>query len=76
MVSLVSVNWDVQRYADYITPNQSGRGQRAEAKLSLRFPVNSGDDRALWEKPGVIVDRHGHILVWHLPDALTRRRQV
>lgn len=75
-VSLDRLEWDIDRYCDYLTKHQSGGNNAAEAELETRFkpiPKQSGSTPLL-DVPGVLTDRHGVALVWHLPGLITEAR--
>ncbi|KAG1901251.1 uncharacterized protein F5891DRAFT_979778 [Suillus fuscotomentosus] len=74
MVNPINVNWDVDRYTDKVNlsqPNRDGSATAEPERLKKFFP------EAVLGKisvPATIVDRHGKILVVHLPDILTASR--
>ena len=53
-----------------------GRNEADEERMKKHYPVNEEyNDRPINE-PAIVVDRHGKILVWYLPGALSKARQV
>ena len=75
-ISLVKVPWDSVRYADRIGPKMTGRNHRAEAELSRRFAPLSTTKPTIVQTPVTLVDVHGVILGWYLPNIISVRRQV
>lgn len=73
----VAVDWDVERYSLHITSKQTGRNEAVERLLSTRFPpAYPAKSMKHVFRPAVLVDRHERVMVWYLPDALFRRREV
>ena len=54
----------------------TGRNDRAEADVSRRFGPLSTSEPIVAEKPATLVDMHGVILGWYLPNVISVRRQV
>jgi len=68
--------WDAQRYDASLPKKPTGRNEADEERMKKRYPVNEEyNDRPINE-PAIVVDRHGKILVWYLPGALSKIRQV
>jgi hypothetical protein len=75
ILTIVCVPWDAVRYGDRLNVRMSGRDDSAEAVLSKRFgPVTP--DTQLYKDPFILVDEHGIILGWYLPQLLSVQRQV
>lgn len=76
LIITVKVPWDAVRYADRITPKMTGRNREAELELRMRFkPVSHGEPLVL-DKPATLVDSHGVILAWYMPNLISLRKQV
>lgn len=70
----VRTSWDADRYADSLTPKQTGQNPKLEDRLSRAYPA---DHPGMYlNEPCVVVDIHGVILYWYLPDSLSTTRQV
>jgi hypothetical protein len=65
-----SVPWDVERFAEYIpvTVERHGKSSASKTRLKKFFHMPKIGDI---NTPAVIVDKHGRILIWYLPDILT-----
>lgn len=78
IVFAVLLNWDGRRYAEKLPKMPGRRGSKAsiqkEASQQRQYPPLPNKDRM--SDPGVIVDKHGIILVWYLPGILMESRQV
>jgi hypothetical protein len=64
------VAWDVERYADMA---KNGVESKQHEKLRKYFPVSP---LGKISEPTTIVDNHGKILVWYLPDIVSPERVV
>lgn len=73
---LVYLSWDVDRYCEHLTPKQRGSHEKKEACIEALYPPNNGSPHPLLLHPATIVDCHGNILIWYLPDAVLTSRQV
>ena len=47
-----------------------------EERLISRYPVDENYKDLLITEPAIIIDRHGRIVAWYLPGALSNSRQV
>lgn len=55
----------------------TGQNPQLEEEITSRFPKAFPEiPHPLTHKPSIIVDRHGVILAWYLPEVLTQTRQV
>ncbi len=70
---LVMIPWDVDRYNDRLTRAMNGRDKAAEDVIKNAFPPLS---MPRVEDPAIVVEKHGRILAWILPDILSKERQV
>jgi hypothetical protein len=68
--------WDADRYADHITPLQTGFNEAAETRLTNRYPPLYQKPYPVIIEPTTITDKHGNCLVWHLPGIVSPERQV
>jgi hypothetical protein len=72
----VKTEWDVMRFADRVKNSRvTMDGERSKGDLSLPsyFPQACFGEL---EDPATILDAHGRIIVWHLPDILHVNRIV
>jgi hypothetical protein len=72
---LVVIPWDVERYASRLPkldkqPNTQGTVE----KLASRYPPLHPDVHLT--DPAIIVDMHGRIIAWYLPNIIVPPRQV
>lgn len=72
----VQVPWDVIRYSDRLTARSTGRNVMKEEELSRRYPPLSAEPFPMVNAPCIIIDIHGVILGWYLPEVLSLSRQV
>lgn len=76
LIITVKVPWDAVRYTDRITPKMTGRNGDAELELCTQFrPVSEGEPLVL-DKPATLVDAHGIILAWYMPNLISLIKQV
>jgi hypothetical protein len=73
MTSVELKDFDAQRYDMKLPKQPTGRH---ESKEALWIVEDEYDGGTLLTKPSIIVDMHGRIIVWFLPYALSRERQV
>lgn len=71
----VRTPWCAKRYADRAVHIRNGNIAK-EAKLGEAFPPLFKDPQPIVETPAIIVDRHGIVLAWFLPEVLLAHRQV
>jgi len=76
----VYLSWSIEEYADTLTSSQNIRSAEHEQDLFRRFPplfssVN-GALLPLQDEPCTIVDSKGIIVLWYVPNAITRARNV
>jgi hypothetical protein len=74
--SLVKIPWDAARYADWIGPKMTGRNDQAEADVLRQFGPLSTSEPIMVEKPATLVNMHGVILGWYLPNVISVHQQV
>lgn len=75
IISPVNLEWDVERYCDNLSKHQDGLNDKLEQNLQQKYkPLFSPS--VLLNKPAVIADKHGNVLVWYLPSVLHLSRQV
>jgi hypothetical protein len=74
LILTVSTKWDVRRYADHIGLKYTGINDQYEETLQRMFKPLKVDHLEI--APCIITDRHGHILLWYLPNILRPERQV
>ena len=68
--------WDAQRYDASLPKKPMGRNEADEERMKKRYPINEDYNDQPINEPAIVVDRHGKILVWYLPGALSKARQV
>jgi len=75
IVDVVIVPWDIARYSQRLPKVQRGSGMQATIEGQWdRYPPFH--PQVLLTDPAIVVDMHGRIIAWYLPDVLTRERQV
>lgn len=75
-LATVTVGWDYQRYVHECTRRCLGDGMgQKELKLAKTFK-RWREELTTIVSPKTVVDSQGHILVWVLPDLLSKRIQV
>jgi hypothetical protein len=71
----VRVPWDIARYSQRLPKVQRGNGMQATIEGQWeRYPPFH--PKVHLSDPAIVVDMHGRIIAWYLPDVLTRERQV
>ena len=73
---LESTGWDVDRYCSKLSPNQTGQNLEIEALQEDRFPPILSRPFPVVMDPNMLTDCHGNIMVWHLPDIVSKETQV
>lgn len=77
---VVYLTWSIEEYALSLTTSQNIRSYEHECDLLRRFPplFSSTSDTLLplQDEPCTVVDSKGIIVLWYLPDAITRARNV
>lgn len=72
--------WSIEDYSKSLTPSQNISTERNEAELLRDFPPlfcnEPGELLPLQDQPCIVVDSQGIIVLWYLPDAITRARNV
>lgn len=71
----VVTEWDADDYVDSLTSHCTGRNEKTEQKLVERFPPIFQQMR-LVDVPCSITDNKGRVLLWYMPGALLKSRQV
>jgi hypothetical protein len=69
-------DWDAQRYDASLPKKPTGQNESDEQRLNIRYPVDDNYKDLLISEPTTVVDRHGKIVLWYLPGALSNARQV
>jgi hypothetical protein len=69
----VHVDWDADRFAEKVKTTVEKEGETSASNVALEKYFKSTALGTL-RHPTVIMDRHGHILVWLLPDILSGRQ--
>jgi hypothetical protein len=71
-VSEVRVDWDADSFAERAkaTVNKTGTESLSDTSLSQFFNMPTLPDQT---EPAIVIDRHGKIIVWYLPDILEDR---
>lgn len=67
-LTVVSTDWDAQRYADHIGLKRNGISDDHEAMMLRSFKPIKTDHLEI--KPATITDRHEKLVVWYLPNIL------
>lgn len=67
------LKFDMVRYNEALDRRSTGRIPKHEDVLLRKFPHGP---QQLLEKPSVLVDSGGRIIVWYLPNAITHWIQV
>ena len=72
---MATVDWDVDQFASKVTSGIYSEKNLAKEleRLGKYFKLPEFGRQT---EPSTIVDQHGHILVWHLPDILSIQRVV
>jgi hypothetical protein len=70
---LVNINLDVARYADVLQMKEKGIKPDREDNLLARYPP---DCQILLDRPAVVCDKFGIIIMWYLPGAIDVAIQV
>jgi hypothetical protein len=74
--SIVVLPWDVERFVDKLrtmTVTSEEAFENEMTRLAGYFQKQNLGER---KDPCTLVDRHGRILLWHMPNILTRDRLV
>lgn len=74
--STVHLQWDADRYNDDLGASPTGRNAEIERKLAKDWPPHQPGKMTVVEKPAIILDRHGRILAWVVPDLFDQKRQA
>jgi hypothetical protein len=70
------MEWDVMRLADRVKntrPREDGEPAQDDINITKHFKKS---DLGHLHEPTTIIDRHGRIICWHLPDILISARVV
>jgi hypothetical protein len=76
MMMLDVIPWDAVRYCDRLSIHENGRNETREEVLLNAYPPPSAESDKILDAPGIIIDMHGVILAWYLPEVLPAERQV
>ncbi|KAG2058522.1 hypothetical protein BDR06DRAFT_1004231 [Suillus hirtellus] len=63
----VTVNFDMTRYSEVLQKQERGVNLRCEEFLLTRYPP---DHEIILERPAVVLDKFGLIVLWYLPGAI------
>ncbi|KAG1721137.1 hypothetical protein EDB19DRAFT_1917496 [Suillus lakei] len=63
----VTINFDVARYADALQMMENSTKPNREENLLSRYPP---DRQILLDRPAVVCDKFGVIILWYLPGAI------
>lgn len=63
----VTLNFDMARYADALQAMEKGTKMEHEAYLLMKYPP---DMQILLDRPVVVLDKYGIIVMWYLPGAI------
>ena len=66
-------DWDAQRYDLKLPKKLTGQNDVKEASWTVE---GDSDGQSLLTEPSIVIDMHERIVVWFLPYALSRERQV
>lgn len=72
----VRVKWSAADYAEALPPRAHGRNEKLENTLEERFPPLFTGHLPTFTTPHVVTDCAGRLMVWYLPQVLTRFRRV
>ncbi|KAG1730099.1 uncharacterized protein EDB91DRAFT_1252759 [Suillus paluster] len=64
----IQLDLDMIRYNEALDKRSTGRITKHEDALLQKFPCSS---QQLLEKPSVLMDSGGHIILWYLPDTIS-----
>jgi hypothetical protein len=73
MTSVELKDLDVQRYDLKLPKKPTGQNDSKEASWIVE---GDSDGHMLLTEPSIVIDMHERIMVWFLPYALSRERQV
>ncbi|KAG1906163.1 uncharacterized protein F5891DRAFT_1182366 [Suillus fuscotomentosus] len=66
----VTINFDLVRYSEALHMQETGINSRREESLLERYPPGG---QLILERPTVVLDRFGVIVLWYLPGRLMRQ---
>lgn len=70
----VVMAWSAEEYRNSLSSRPTGQNEAVEAKQEAKFhPLTN---MPLLERPAVVVDRDGKIILWYVPNIMTKVRQV
>lgn len=74
----VRVSWDAEHYGDFLKRAEMGKNEERESAFKAEFPPPEefANGRHTATAPTTVVDVHGRVIAWYLPDALTDSRKV
>jgi hypothetical protein len=72
----VQAEWDVERLSDAVKGYRPKSDEAVDASLEDLRQYFSLSEFGSQTEPCTVVDRHGRIIVWHLPDILWQPRLV
>lgn len=70
----VTLPWSAEEYAEHLSPRQSGRYLATELHLEEAF--RPFKPCRLIAAPMTVLDNAGNILLWYLPNSITKGRRV
>ena len=68
--------WDAQRYDTSLPKKPTGHNEADEERMKKHYLINEDYNDQPINEPAIVMDCHGKILVWYLPGALSKTRQV
>jgi hypothetical protein len=72
----VRVTFDVERFADRIKNSRVTNHEQVTSELERLSKFYTPEDGGVHEEPMVVVDCHGRILLWYLPEVLSQASLV
>jgi hypothetical protein len=77
MQHLDTIPWDSVRYCDRLTIRDNGQNAEREGIIQTAYPPPTTESSSVVQhRPMILMDMHGVILAWHLPNILPTERQV
>jgi hypothetical protein len=73
---LVQADWDIERLANKVKGYQPKTDEAVDASLDDLRKYFNLTEFGSQNEPCTVVDRHGRIIVWHLPDIIWQPRLV
>lgn len=70
------VSFDVERYSEHIKNSKVKSHDQMAKELERLSKFYEQENGRVHQEPMVVVDCHGRILLWYLPEVLSTERQV